>query len=323
MGSSARAALADFEELPEYADERINSSHEPEFLVADAVAVKVGAMLDFLSAFIALSVLVSIAVRLDNGFLRFKNLAAAAAVAAFAQSGFGAGCRNGRVNNNLMAERVNRSCLALVAAGAGQLFLSLLGAGGFLCNDPSAAPVVAEGFFNLALLFMSADLTFKGFVSVVNAGHGACNDFIVMLFLRDNFFSEDIAATAGAFGVTFALFGAGCLLVDFPLAFGVAELTQLLIDNNCAALAFALSFGLADLGAGCFFNRFPFAPLVAEGRVRDSDGVSGAAAGAFCCFFRVLGAGCRLALLIFTKVVAEGGSGNLSDVFRFSADRAD
>ena len=278
MCCSAVAALANFEELPEDADDCINNFHEPELLVADAVAVKVCAVLDFLSAFITLSVSVSVTVRLNDGFLRFENLAAAAAVAAFAQSGFGAGCRNGRVNDNVMAERVNRSCLALVTALAGQLFLSLLGAGRFLCDNPGAAPIMAESFFNFALLYMAADLTFEGFISVINAGHGACNDFIVMLFLRDNLFFEDISAAAGAFGVTFALFGAGSFLVNYPFAFGVTELAQLLINNKLAALAFTFSFSLSNLCAGCFFNRFPFAPLVAEGGLRNSDSVGGTAA---------------------------------------------
>lgn len=124
--------------------------------MANAAAAKVCAVLNLFSAFVALSVLVGVTVRLCYGFLLLENLSAAVAMAAFGKSGLVAGCRNGRVNDLVVAEGVNCSRLRFVAACAGEGFAALLGAGRRLGNNPFAAPIVAESLNDFALLCCSA-----------------------------------------------------------------------------------------------------------------------------------------------------------------------
>ena len=157
MNRAAIAATSDFEQLPEEAENLIHNSHEPKFLVANAVAVKVGAVLNFFSAFVTLSVAVAVIMRFYNLFLFNKNFSATVAMAALGESVLGAGCRNGGVNNNVVTERINFPCLGLVATSALKGFNAFLRAGGFGCENPFAAPIVTERGNDIAFLFLAAD----------------------------------------------------------------------------------------------------------------------------------------------------------------------
>ena len=151
----------------------------------------------------------------------------------------------------VMSESINNACLRVIAAGAGVLFFSCFGTSGFFSRRPFAV-VMTERFDPIGYIAVMASGTGVSCITAFCAGRRGYNRLIIMTERINDTCLKMIAARAGV--LFFSVLCTGSFLGCCPVSIIVSQRGNIFVEVFSASAA-----SICDLSfffAGCFIPSY-------------------------------------------------------------------